>query len=87
MLRWVLFQSQLQTVRAELMSCRSRLNSAEQQATERDSAASRAIAQHDEAREQARHAHCELQLLRVRMHFYFHFIQIWNNLEWNLCYF
>ncbi|CAB3220461.1 unnamed protein product [Arctia plantaginis] len=60
-------EGQLQTVRAELTSCRSRLNEAEHQATERGAAASRAAAQHDEAREQARHAHCELQLLRERL--------------------
>lgn len=58
-------QGQLQSVRVELESCRSRLTEAEQQASERGAAASRALAQHDEARDQARHAHCELQLLRV----------------------
>lgn len=53
-------------MRSELEMCRARLSEAERQVAERSSAASLAASQHDEARAQAHHQHCQLQLLTVR---------------------
>lgn len=52
-------------MRTELEACRLRLCEAEAAASERGAAATRAALQHEEARDQARSAHDELQLLKV----------------------
>ncbi|XP_063833328.1 citron rho-interacting kinase-like [Ostrinia nubilalis] len=60
-------ENETQRLRSELEACRSRLQEAEQLATERGTAASLAAQSGGEARDQARHAHCQLQLLRERL--------------------
>ncbi|CAK1590353.1 unnamed protein product [Parnassius mnemosyne] len=56
-----------QRMRSELESCRARLAEAERVGAERGAAAGLAAQRGDEAREQARAAHAQLQLLRERL--------------------
>ncbi|KAJ0173065.1 hypothetical protein K1T71_011241 [Dendrolimus kikuchii] len=60
-------ETETQRLRIELESCRSRLAVADRSAAQNASATALASAGHEEAREEAKHLHCQLQLLRERL--------------------
>lgn len=60
-----MWQTEMARIRGDLETCRGRLVEAERRAAERGAAAALASQHHEEAKDYAHHAHCQLQLLRV----------------------
>lgn len=58
-------QAEMARIRGDLETCRGRLVEAERRVAERGAAATLASQQHEEARDSAQHAQCQLQLLKV----------------------
>lgn len=60
-----MWQADMARIRGDLETCRGRLVDAERRAAERGAAATLASQHHEEARDTAHHAQCQLQLLKV----------------------
>ncbi|XP_026314299.1 citron Rho-interacting kinase isoform X2 [Hyposmocoma kahamanoa] len=60
-------EAEMARIRGDLETCRGRLVEAERRVAERGAAAALASQQHEEARDTAQHAQCQLQLLKERL--------------------